>query len=134
MKKIIITGNVGRDPEIRVDQSGNHFATFSVAVSVGNKQTPKTDWIQVSCSGKLSEITRNYIKKGSKLLVEGFPNVNAYLNKQNKAVGILTIYANNIEFLGSTENKEQHPKESDYVVPEVNQQSSTEELYNDIPF
>jgi len=35
MKKIIVTGNVGRDPEVRADQSGNQFVTFSIGVSVG---------------------------------------------------------------------------------------------------
>ena len=64
MKKIIITGNVGRDPEMRADQTGGQFASFSVGVSVGTKQNPKTDWVDVTCNGKLSDIARNFIKKG----------------------------------------------------------------------
>ncbi len=133
MKKILITGNVGRDPDVRVDQSGNNFATFSVAVSVGTKK-PKTDWVQVSCTGKLSEIARNYIKKGSKLLVEGFPTVNVYLDKQNKPTGTLVVYANNIEFLGGSESKEPSNDNSAYVLPEVTDQQTSKDLYNDVPF
>ncbi|HLX55223.1 MAG TPA: single-stranded DNA-binding protein, partial [Aquella sp.] len=98
MKKIIITGNVGRDPEMRADQMGGQFASFSVGVSVGTKQNPKTDWVDVTCNGKLSDLARNYIKKGSKILVEGFPSVNAYVNRDNKPVGTLRISAHNIEF------------------------------------
>ena len=99
MKKAIITGNLGRDPERRVDQSGNQFATFSVAVSVGTKQNPKTDWVKVSCNGKLVDIVCNYIRKGSKVLVMGYPSVNVYMNKDNNPVGELQIYAREIEFL-----------------------------------
>ncbi len=103
MKKIIITGNVGRDPEMRAYQNGGEFASFSVGfsvgVSVGTKQNPKTDWVDVTCNGKLSDVVQNYIKKGSKILVEGFPSVNAYINKENKPVATLRIYASNIELL-----------------------------------
>jgi len=143
MKKIIITGNVGRDPEMRADQSGGQFASFSVGVSVGTKQNPKTDWVDVTCNGKLSDLARNYIKKGSKLLIEGFPSVNAYVNRENKPVGTLRIYANNIEFLGkredSTETDDANNNEPVYNLPEVNESSmagssSGSLTSDDIPF
>ena len=106
MKKIIITGNVGQNPELRVDSnSGNQFAIFSVGVSVGTKQAPKTDWVDVSCNGKLADIAKNYIKKGSKLLIEGFPSVNAYMSKENKPVASLKVFANNVEFLSRREDE-----------------------------
>lgn len=53
MKKLIITGNVGDDPIIRTNPSGAEFACFSVGVSVGVKENPKTDWVDVTCNGKL---------------------------------------------------------------------------------
>jgi single-strand DNA-binding protein len=141
MKKIIITGNVGRDPEMRADQTGNQFASFSVGVSVGTKQNPKTDWVDVTCNGKLSDLARNYIKKGSKLLVEGFPSVNAYLNRENKPVGTLRIYASNIEFLSKREDAtgsdDTTAGEPVYNLPEVNQApmaSSGSLTSDDIPF
>ena len=109
MKKIIITGNLGRDPEKRADQQGNAFATFSVGVAVGTKDKPKTDWVDVSCGGKLADVVCTYLKKGSKVLVSGFPSVNAYMNKENQAVGTLRIYADDIEFLT--------PKSGDYETP-----------------
>ena len=104
MKKIIITGHVGKDPELRADQSGNQFATFSMGVSVGTKQAPKTDWVDVSCNGKLADLAKNYIKKGSKLLIEGYPSANAYINKENKPVASLRVFANNVEFLSKQED------------------------------
>ena len=104
MKKIIITGNVGKDPELRADQSGNQFATFSVGVSVGTKQNPKTDWVEVSCNGKLADIARNYVKKGTKILVEGFPTANAYINRENKPVASLRVFANTVELLSKRDD------------------------------
>lgn len=114
MKKIIITGNAGRDPEMRADQDGNQFASFSVAISVGNKQTPKTDWVDVTCNGKLADVVRNYVKKGTKVLIEGFPTVNSYLNKENKPMASLRIYANTLELLSKREEDTPSNHPGDY--------------------
>lgn len=128
MKKIIITGNVGKDPELRADQNGNQFATFSVGVSVGTKQSPKTDWVEVSCNGKLADLARNYIKKGSKLLVEGFPSANAYLNRENKPVASLRVFANTVEFLSKREDGPSddygHKDEPVYSLPDADSSGS----------
>jgi single-strand DNA-binding protein len=104
MKRLTITGNIGRDPELRLDPSGAQFATFSVAVAVGTKANPKTDWVDVSCNGKLAEIACTYAKKGSKVLVDGYPNVNAYINKDNIPVGTMRLYANSLELLNRVDS------------------------------
>ena len=142
MKKIIITGNVGRDPEMRADQTGGEFASFSVGVSVGTKQNPKTDWVDVTCNGKLSDIARNYIKKGTKVLVEGFPSVNAYINRENKPVGTLRVYANSIELLSKRDDLasgDTTVNEPVYNLPDVNESSLQQApsgglTSDDIPF
>lgn len=143
MKKIIVTGNVGRDPEVRMDQNGNQFVTFSIGVSVGTKQNPKTDWVDISCNGRLADVAKNFVKKGSKLLVEGFPSVNAYINRDNKAVGTLRINASNFEFIGSRQDGESDHVEaapSDnsgvYTLPDNNNDQSSEMTLksDDIPF
>lgn len=144
MKKIIVTGNVGRDPELRADQNGNQFATFSVGVSVGTKQNPKTDWVDITCNGKLADVARNYVKKGAKLLVEGFPSVNAYINKENKAVGTLRISASNFEFIGSRQensddSSQDHSNDNNssvYSLPESSNNSGNDMTLksDDIPF
>lgn len=109
MKKIIITGNLGKDPEKRADQQGNAFATFSVGVAVGTKDKPKTDWVECTCNGKTADTVMQFLQKGSKVLVEGFPSVNAYMNKDNQAVGTLRVYVNNVEFLSpKNETNTQH--------------------------
>lgn len=98
MKRLTITGYVGRNVDFRSDSAGNDFATFSVGVSVGTKDNPKTDWVDVSCSGKLLELTK-HIKQGYKVFVEGFPVANTYVNKENKHIAVLKLFAQYIEIL-----------------------------------
>lgn len=106
MKKIIVTGNVGRDPEVRHAPSGESFVTFSFAVTTGPKNNLKTDWLEISCNGKTAEVVQNYVRKGTKLLVEGTPSANAYINKEGKPVATLRVSASSIEFIGSKERSE----------------------------
>lgn len=131
MKKIIITGNLGKDPEKRADQNGNQFATFSVAVSTGTKDKPKADWVDVSCGGKLADVVCSYLKKGSKVLVTGFPSVNAYINRENNAVGVLRVYADDIEFLSTKFEEEQH---DEYHHGHQNNLNATSLESDQIPF
>ena len=104
MKRLTITGNIGKDPELRLDPSGNQFAVFSVAVAVGSKANPKTDWIDVSCNGKLAEIVCMYARRGTKVLVDGFPTASAYINKDNNPVATLKLYASTVELLNKVES------------------------------
>ncbi|MEN9946051.1 MAG: hypothetical protein RLZZ293_437 [Pseudomonadota bacterium] len=106
MKKIFVTGNVGRDPETRYLTSGEAVVTFSLAVNTGSKDNLKTDWMEVSCFGKTAELVQKWVRKGSKLLIEGTPSANAYINKEGKAVASLRINATNIEFIGGGERTE----------------------------
>jgi single-strand DNA-binding protein len=73
---IIIAGNLGRDPEMRYTPSGQAVTSFSVATNRqwtnNNGETVKeTIWFRISAWGKLAETTNQYLKKGSKVLVEG---------------------------------------------------------------
>lgn len=77
MNKVLLLGNVGKDPEIRSTQSGDKIANFSLATSekwkdknTGQKQE-KTEWHRIVVFGPLASIIENYAPKGTKLLVEG---------------------------------------------------------------
>ena len=69
--KIIIVGNLGRDPEMRFIPSGQAVTSFSVAVTDGFGDRTKTIWFKVSAWDKQAETCNNFLKKGSKVLVEG---------------------------------------------------------------
>jgi single-strand DNA-binding protein len=73
---IIIVGNVGRDPEMRYTPSGQAVTTFSVATnrqytSNSGETVKETIWFRVSAWGKTGETCNQFLKKGSKVLVEG---------------------------------------------------------------
>ena len=74
--QIIIVGNVGKDAELRYTPSGQAVTSFSVATSrkytgTNGEQAEETIWFRVSTWGKTAEICNQYVKKGSKVLVEG---------------------------------------------------------------
>ena len=78
VNKVILLGNLGRDPEIRSTQSGSKMATFSIATSKRWKdkntqeQRDKTSWHNIVVFGDgLVDIVEKYVKKGSKIYVEG---------------------------------------------------------------
>lgn len=73
---IILVGNLGRDPEMRYTPNGQAVTSFSVASNrqyTGQNGQPvkETIWFRVSAWGKLAETCNNYLRKGSKVLVEG---------------------------------------------------------------
>lgn len=73
---IIIVGNVGKDPEMRFTPSGQAVTSFSVATNrqytaSNGEQVKETIWFRVSAWGKQAEICNQYLRKGSKVLVEG---------------------------------------------------------------
>ena len=76
VNKVILLGNVGKDPEFKALPSGQPVVNFSIATSdrykdqQGNYQD-RTEWHNLVAYGKLAEIVRDYVKKGSKLYVEG---------------------------------------------------------------
>lgn len=73
---IILTGNLGRDPEMRYTPSGQAVTNFSIAVNDdytnnNGERVKRTIWVRVSTWGKQAESCNQYLKKGSKALVEG---------------------------------------------------------------
>ena len=77
VNKVILLGNVGRDPEVRYTQSGTAVANFSLATSEvyggrdGGERKEQTEWHNIVCWGRQAEIAGQYVKKGRQLYVEG---------------------------------------------------------------
>ncbi|MDE2105196.1 MAG: single-stranded DNA-binding protein [Patescibacteria group bacterium] len=90
VNKCIVLGNVGKDPEIRSFQNGGRVAAFSVATSEnwkdknGEKKT-KTEWHKVSVLNEaLVDIVEKYVRKGSKIYVEGQLETRKWTNKEGQ--------------------------------------------------
>ncbi len=78
VNKVILVGNLGRDPEVRMSQAGNKIANFSLATSDrwkdknSGEQREKTEWHRVVVfDERLAEVVEKYMKKGSKVYLEG---------------------------------------------------------------
>lgn len=77
INKVILIGHLGQDPDVRSSPSGTTFANLSLATSETwkDKQTQqqkdRTEWHRVVLVGKLAEIARDYLKKGSQIYIEG---------------------------------------------------------------
>ena len=76
VNKVFLLGNVGKDPEIRATAGGMQVASFSLATADRAKDAQgnwadKTEWHNIVCFQRTAEVVRDYVKKGSQILVEG---------------------------------------------------------------
>jgi single-strand DNA-binding protein len=76
VNKVLLLGNVGKDPEIRSTAGGMTVASFSLATADRQKDaqgnwTDKTEWHNLVCFQRTAEVVRDYVKKGTQLFIEG---------------------------------------------------------------
>ncbi len=106
VNKVIILGNLGRDPEIRYMPSGDAIANIAVATSYKSKdkntgeQKEVTEWHRISFFGRLAEIVGQYLKKGSSVYVEGRLQTRKYTDKDGVEKYATDIVAENMQMLG----------------------------------
>ena len=88
LNKVVLLGNVGKDPEIRSTAGGSVVATFSIATAdrqkdqQGNRQD-KTEWHNLVAFQRTAEIVRDYVKKGHKLYIEGKLTTRSWDDKES---------------------------------------------------
>jgi len=90
MNKIMLIGNLGKDPEMSYTPSGTALTKFSLAVSkrgsksqTSDKPQDDTDWFNIVAWDKLAEICNNYLRKGNKVYIEGRLNIRKYTDRDN---------------------------------------------------
>ena len=109
VNKVILIGNVGKDPEVRRLDSGAVVARFSLATSErykdkdGNQQE-NTEWHNVIVWRQLAEIAEKYVKKGTKLYIEGKVTYRKYTDTNGVEKYITDIVANNFQMLSSRDS------------------------------
>jgi single-strand DNA-binding protein len=106
VNKVILIGNLGRDPETRYMPDGGAITNISIATTEnwkdknGEKQE-KTEWHRVAFFGKLAEIAGEYLKKGSQVYVEGRLQTRKWQDKDGADKYTTEIVANAMQMLGS---------------------------------
>jgi len=107
VNKVILVGNLGKDPEVRYMPSGSAACNFTIATSeswkdkqTGEKQE-RTEWHNVSMFGRLAEIAGEYLKKGSQVYVEGSLRTRKWQDKNGNDRYTTEVIANEMQMLGS---------------------------------
>ncbi len=108
VNKVILVGNLGRDPEIRYLPSGDPVANITLATSSRYKgkdgnMVEETEWHRVTFFGKLADIVGQYLKKGRSVYVEGRLKTRKYTDKDGVEKYATDIIANEMQMLGSRE-------------------------------
>jgi len=140
LNKAMIIGNLGKDPEIFESSSGIKVAKFSVATSEHYKGEEKTEWHNVALFGKVAEVAEKYLKKGSKIYVEGKMETRKYEDKQGVTRYSFQIKGSAMQMLGGSKAVEQnsYAKEDgvSYFDKQKESSSNTQnpEFDDEIPF
>lgn len=143
LNKVTLIGNLGKDPEIRTTGDGKEIANFSIATSetwkdktTGEKKD-KTEWHRVVCFNEgLTRVIKSYVKKGSKIYIEGQLQTRKWTNQEGQEVYttevILQNYNSSLILLDSKgENTPQGANNASVInKPEF----KNEELDDEIPF
>lgn len=108
MNKLIILGNVGKDPEKKYLPDGTALVEFSLAVPAGKKNGhPISQWYKCqSWNEKQQGTILEYVKKGNKLVVMGTPKFSAYVNKEGKPSCDVSVSIGEFSFAGSKQEDE----------------------------
>ncbi|MBT3209647.1 MAG: single-stranded DNA-binding protein [Bacteroidetes bacterium] len=126
INKVILIGNVGKEPEVNYLDNGVAVAKFSLATSESYKKDGEkvtiTEWHNIVMWRKLAEICEKYVKKGDKLYVEGKISTRSWDDKDGNKRYSTEIVANNMTMLGTKSATEQNSQQA-----EPNTNSAVEE-------
>lgn len=109
LNKVMLIGNLGRDPELKMTPSGQALARFSVATTEtwknpqGEKQS-KTEWHNVVVWGKQAEVAEKYLRKGKQVLIEGRIQYREYTDQAGVKKTACDIRCDNFVMLGRLED------------------------------
>jgi single-strand DNA-binding protein len=142
VNKVILVGNVGKDPEVKYSPSGTPVAKFSLATNEKYKDRSdewqeRTEWHNIVAWQRLAEIVGEYVKKGAKLYIEGKLQTSSWEDRESGTKKYRTeIIARDIVLLGPHENTDCEPEPSNRNGhrPKPASADPTEITDQDIPF
>jgi single-strand DNA-binding protein len=142
INKVILVGNVGKDPEIRHLENGSAMCTFSLATSEtytnkNNERITNTEWHNLILWRGLAEVAQKYVKKGSQIYVEGKIRTRSWDDKDGNKRYSTDIVVDNMKLLGKRSDSEQGAAQaatSKAVVEADTTYSAVMEPTDDLPF
>lgn len=144
INKVILIGNLGNDPEVKYMPNGNAVANITIATSESWKdkntgeQVDKTEWHRIIFFRKLAEIVGKYLKKGSKVYIEGKLQTRKWQDKNGNDRYTTEVVANEMQMLDSKADsdvsRQAKAAPSNHSVQSQKETSSMADFEYDIPF
>ncbi|MEN6618589.1 MAG: single-stranded DNA-binding protein [Rikenellaceae bacterium] len=137
LNKVMLIGNVGKEPEIRHLENDSMVASFTLATTERYKDKngewqEQTEWHNIVCWRALAERVEKYVKKGSQLFVEGKIRTNNWVDKDGQKRYSVEILADTIQLLGKRTESPATPQSIQQIV--APSEASNEDLPDDLPF
>jgi single-strand DNA-binding protein len=112
LNKVMIIGNLGRDPEMRYTPSGRPVTTFSVAstrswVASDGERHEETEWFNIVCWGSLAEICNQYLQKGRQVYIEGRLQSRRWEDSEGRKHFTTEVVAQEMIMLGDRREEEE---------------------------
>ena len=148
INKVILVGNLGKDPEVRSLANGSQVTSITIATSEswtdkqsGQKQE-RTEWHRVVFFNRLAEIAGEHLKKGRKVYVEGSLQTRSWEDQQGVKKYATEIKVKEMQMLDSKgapiaspeRAQPAHTRAKDHYTPEAGNQAQSVEAFDDIPF
>ncbi|MDR3491922.1 MAG: single-stranded DNA-binding protein [Gammaproteobacteria bacterium] len=143
VNKVILVGNLGKDPEVRYTPNGLAVANITIATTeawkdkASGENQEKTEWHRVVMYNRLAEITGEYLRKGSKVFIEGRLQTRKWQDKTSGQDRYTTeIVADTLEMLGKSNGaaSESTPAATQDKAVEAPQAEAVDSFDDDIPF
>lgn len=138
VNKVILIGNLGRDPEVHTAASNGHLiAQLSLATTRRVKMQDgsyenETEWHRVVCFGKTSEVARDYLAKGRQIYIEGQLRTRKYKDKQGIERWVTEVICDQLKMLGRKDDAA--PAAAPAPAPRSSAQASTPTYDDEVPF
>lgn len=140
VNRMILLGNVGKDPELRYTPSGKAVCSLSVATSrswkdkeSGQKQE-ETEWHRVAFYERLAEIAGEYLRKGSPVYVEGRLKTRKWQDKEGRDCYTTEVIAESMQLLGNREQQERQPELQKPAKAAAKPKGGFDDIDDSIPF
>ena len=137
VNKVILIGNLGKDPEVKKFDSGIKNASFSLATTEkfknkAGEMVSNTEWHNIVVWGALSDVAEKYLKKGSQIYLEGKIKTSSWEDKSGAKRYKTEIYADSFTMLGVKDVQSNEPKKENATQSELSHNSDIDD--DNLPF
>lgn len=139
VNKVMLLGNIGKDPEVRVSPNGTAIANLTLATSEtwkdqqGERQE-RTEWHRIVMFGRTAEVARDYLRKGSKLYLEGKLQTRKWQDKEGKDQYTTEIVAHEFQMLDPKPADGERPRPAERAPSPPAYQPPAADFDDDLPF